>query len=263
MSLGSLVLGTRFKTGSQLKWEKQNKVMKNIFNLKTVGFSLLVLVGFRAAATDLYDTYPSYNGGALTVTNGVQLGNQLAFGDTFTITNLSFEYYTPSASFGSVVGIGLDIYANNGATTNGYAEPGTLLYTNFFNNGTGLPAGGPGTNGFNTVNYTASDFGVLLLPSNFTFTVTFSGLTGTNIVEDPLANSPTNQYGNSFGDYWLNSGGSWDLYTNSVPAALVVDIGGTLTPTPEPSSLYIGAVGGALMLLMGLRRRAIKSVKAE
>src|SRR5476651_1367627 len=108
--------------------------MKNIFNLKTVGFSLLAMVGFRAAATDLYDTYPSYNGGALTVTNGVQLGNQLAFGDTFTITNLSFEYYTPSASFGSVVGIGLDIYANNGATTNGYAEPGTLLYTNFFNN---------------------------------------------------------------------------------------------------------------------------------
>jgi hypothetical protein len=235
--------------------------MKKFFNFKIVWFTLPLLVVFRAAGTDLYDTYPNYNGGSFIVTNGEELGNQLFFNNTFTITNLNFEYYTPDATFSGGVGIDLRFYANDGQTNaNGYATPGTLLFdSGVFNDGSSLPANGPGLSGFNTVSYDVSDFGSSrLMPSNFTFTVTFSGLSGSDQIEDPLAN-PTNMFGESFGDYWLTNSGSgqWELLTNAVPASLVVQIGGTPTPTPEPSVVYLGAVGGgALMLLLGLRKSA-------
>jgi hypothetical protein len=203
--------------------------------------------------------------------NNALIGEQIWLGTGATpmyLTNLSFEYYDPGTSQTWPAGqqtIQADVrlYMNNGPTFNGYATPGTLFYdSGLFGVQTAYAANStssadlifnlsdlqfPATGG--TALYANSP-----LPSTFTFTVTFSGMTGADAVGLPDFEPPT--FGTNYGSYWYDVSGSWQLLTNSIgPVAFGVQFNGQPTPTPEPTVLCLGALGGAMLTIMGRRRQ--------
>ncbi len=109
----------------------------------------------------------------------------------------------------------LRFYANDGTNFNGYPTPGTLLYDS------GEFWLGMGTTPRATVVYDEFDLWVYALyplmdalPSDFTWTVQFSGL-GTNDRAGVDLYSPP-VIGDSYGDFWLRTDAGWQLRTNAV-----------------------------------------------
>jgi sugar lactone lactonase YvrE len=185
------------------------------------------------------------NGYLFSMGNGQQIGNEISVAPSlWSLTNFSIEYYTPDATLSPSVGIDVQFYYNNGLITNGFPSPGTAFYDSgwFY----GLPGGG-----YQVVSYASSDLysGALpgsmnlpsgfLMPGDFTFSITFTNLNPSNVIDLPLA---TNVLGTSYGDYWLNDGtGIWTLRSTSVADAnLVVDFAGT----PAPAGLAALDDGG-------------------
>ena len=234
--------------------------MKHLKKLICVG--VLVMLGFSVNAAIIYDNgvygVSRYNGNAFGTTGMQQIGNEISIApNVWTLTNFSIEYYTPDTTLAlSGVGIDVNFYLNNGTVTNGFHTPGTLIYSSGWYYG--LLGGGTG---YQVVSYASSDLyggalpghinlpGSFLMPGDFTFTITFTNL-GLETVYLPLA---TNTPGISFGDYWLNNPPSaWTLFsTNTADANLMVDFAGT----PEPSTLGLAAIGGALLLGINRLRR--------
>ena len=239
--------------------------MKNLNKLVCAG--AVLTLGFNTLAATIYDDYAGYSGNSFSVTNGQEVGNEISITPgVWSLTNFSIEYHTPDATLSTSVGIDVRFYLNDATPVNGFATPGTLFFDSgwFYNTALGgLPGNtGPGgNNGFNIVTYNSSDFyggsvvnltgPYLQLPGKFTFTITFTNLNPSNLIDLPLAN---NQLPISVGDYWLNNGGgAWTLMTNSTSAAnFVADFAGTV---PEPSMLGLGALGGALLLGINQLRR--------
>jgi len=244
-------------------------LLKNQFNISRdmkhikhlVCAAVLVTLGFNTRGDTIYDNYGNYNGNSFSMTTGLEIGNQIAVSPgIWTLTNFSIMYYTPSAILAPNVGIELRFYNNDGAPSNGFPTPGTMFYDSgwFYNTAFG---GLPGTNGypsgFHSVYYNTTDFLAygppIVLPATFTFTITFTNLGGTNIIDLPLAN---NTPPISVGDYWHNNGSGWTLATNAGSAAnLVVDFSGTV---PEPSTFGLAALGSALLLGVNKLRRKQK-----
>ena len=224
-----------------------------------------VFIGIVAARSDvIYDSTANYNGNAFSMVNGQEIGNEITVspGSYWSLTNFSIEYYSPDVTLSTSVGIDVRFYLNNGPATNGFATPGTLFYDSgwFYNTALG---GMPG-NGYQVVKYNNSDFyggstvnmsPSYLVPGDFTFTITWTNLDGSDVIDMPLANSQTNAIGGtSYGDYWVNNNGTWSLLTNSVPANLVANFSGQV---PEPSAFGLVAIGGALLFgIQRLRRKA-------
>jgi len=213
--------------------------------------------GLCSRADDIYDNSGIANGYGFTMANGVQVGNEVSIspGSAWTLTNFTIQYYAPALT--SDIGIEVRFYLNDSGTfTNGFQTPGTLFYdSGVFS---AVPTG-PNA-GYGTVFYTSAggDFSspnattplTIALPSDFTFTITFTSISGSDLVELPLANNLTNAYSQTVGDYWLNDGsGNWALMTNAAPANFVVDFAGTV---PEPSTFGLAAIGG--LVLMGVNR---------
>lgn len=234
--------------------------MTNKLN-KIICATTIVALGFNVLGDTIYDTYSSYNGTAFSpLINGQELGNEISIpGNSYILTNFSIAYYAPDV-LSPTIGIDVRFYLNDGAPVNGYNSPGTLLFDSGYYFGL---LSGP-LNSTNSVTYTSSDFygGSLLnlpanylMPSDFTFTVTFTNTAGPGFGLDglqlPLANSSTAGPGASHGDYWIVNGGNWELLTNALPANLIVNFSGV----PEPSVFYLGAVGSALLLGVNKFRR--------
>jgi len=214
---------------------------------------ILTTVGASVQADVIYDSYSGYNGSAFTMANGQEIGNQISLSSsTWALTNFAIEYFTPNTTFSGSVGIDVRFYKNDGVTNNGFATPGTVFYDSgwFY----GLSAG----SNYWSVTYNSSDLAsgtvplTISLPSTFTFSVTFTNLLGGNTIEMPLANSTSNGIVQTFGDYWLNSGGTWPLLTNTSPANLTVSAAGTV---PEPSTIGLTAIGSVLLLGINKLRR--------
>jgi|SRR5665213_606815 len=205
-------------------------------------------LGFTAVASTIYDDSGLYNGNLLQMGESLTVGNEITMSaNTWTLTNFSFEYYTPNVTLNSSLGVDVKFYRNDGAnSTEGYPMPSTLFYDSgwFYNN----PVGSIQANGAHTINYSGADFFgsptplTIKMPGDFTFAITFANL-GANTIDLPLAN---NTVGSSYGDYWLYNSfaNQWHLMTNTVPANFVVDFSGT----PEPSVAGLGVIGSLLLL---------------
>jgi len=202
-------------------------------------------------AAFVYNDFAQYNGNSFTVANGQEIGNEITVnpGSTFSLSSFIFQYYTPTLTLSPNVAVDLRFYLNDGTPTNGFPTPGTLFFdSGWFSNSV---AGGMPGNGYQDVNYDSSDFysgatsvvpmsPTFLMPSNFTFTVTWTNLDGGNLIEMPLA---TNTPGISFGDYWLvNNSGHWSLMsTNKADANFVVDVVGQNPPSqPDITATFDG-----------------------
>jgi hypothetical protein len=202
---------------------------------KVAGLALFLLIGFKALGTDIYNTFTTYNGNAFTVTNNQQIGNEITLSSAnVSLTGFSFEYYTPSALSGTV-GVDLQFYYNNGAS----GSPGT----EFYNSGSfsPLPTALSGTN----VNYGLADFypplsSGFLLPTNFTFTLTFSGLASGDVLELLLGNPPSGQIGSTSTNYVYNTGSGFQtLAIPGVSGDLAVDINGNVKASDAPETAVL------------------------
>jgi len=223
----------------------------------------VTILGSSAAVRGavLYQDNASASGQVMNVANNAQFGQQIWLGTLVPeyLTNFSFEYYSPYTTYSGSVQMDVRLYENNGTAVNGYASPGTLFYDsgNFTLTD---PWSVSGTNSAtvvfqlsdllsgNTVNLNPS----FVLPTNFTFTVSVSGMQGADQVGLPIFGAPS--VGANSADYWYYVGGNWELLTNSTYS---VSFGAQFlgTPTPEPSVICLGAMGAAALTIMVRRRQ--------
>lgn len=223
-----------------------------------VGIVLAGNVGVRGDT--LYQNTVNPSGQVMNLGNSQQVGEQIWLGPTVPeyLTNFSFQYYSPALTYSGNVQMDVRLYANDGTTFNGYATPGTVLFDSG-NFTLANPWSVAGTNSA-TVVFQLSDLlsGTipldqnLSLPTNFTFSVTVSGLAGGDIVALPIFGQA--QVGWNAGDYWYDVSGNWQLLTNG-PVAFGAQFLGQTTPTPEPSVLALGALGAAALLAIARRRQ--------
>ena len=234
--------------------------------LAAMGFILAGSVGVRGDA--LYQNTSTYLGYGLDFPNGQQIGEQIWLAPSLPaeyLTNFSFVYSSPN---NVAWGVTADVrfYENNGILTNGYSTPGTLFYDSGsvpFVNPLNFTTGA--TNSL-TANFWLTDLqspltgGTALdpsfiLPTNFTFTITFSGLTEGETVGLPVFDPPS--VGTNYADYWYDLSGSWQLLTNDSGAQIAfgAEFNGSPTPTPEPTVLALGAFGAAMLTVMARRRQ--------
>jgi hypothetical protein len=234
--------------------------MKRLFLTAMAAGAGIILAGSAAVrGATLYQNTAFTTGQVLNLPNNAQIGEQIWLGTSapMYLTNFSFEYYSPSSSYTGPVQADVRLYMNDGAQTNGYNTPGTLFYDS--GNFTLTDPWSQGTNtatmvfqlsdllSGNAMNLNQS----LVLPNNFTFTVTISGLQGADAVGLPIFDSP--QVGTNAGDYWYDVSGNWELLTNSIgPIAFGAQFSGTI---PEPSVLGLGALGAAALAVMARRRQ--------
>lgn len=236
--------------------------MKHIFN-KLVCAASLVVFALNAKADKIYDSGVSgFNGNAFTMVSGQEIGNEVVLSGNWSLSGFDIEYYAPNA-LASTIGLEINIFANNGPvipTSSGYQTPGSLIFSSGFYYG--LPGGQLYGE---DIHYSSADFAAggfaspSILPSAFTFTVTYTNSDGSGNLDglqSPLADSPSGQPGQSFGDYWLDNNGTWELLTTpGHQDNLLVDFEGTIVTTPEPSVFALGAIGGVLFLGINKLRR--------
>jgi len=139
------------------------------------------------------------------------------------LEGFSYEFWstnlTGAPSFeGTNVTVRLRFYANDGTNFNGYPTPGTVLYDS------GEFWLGTDTTPRATVIYSEADLWLDALyplmdalPTNFTWTVQFSGLGTNDQVGVDLYSPPV--IGQSYGDFWLRTDGGWELRTFAGVAA--------------------------------------------
>jgi len=222
------------------------------YNLKktfcVAGALAFMAVGLSATAATFYADNGSYVGNLFQLQDGMQVGNEISLAGKWSLTNFSFEYYSPNSALNSALDVEVKFYLNNGPSVNGHPTPGTLFYDSglFFNTAAGnLPTGSRDISYSTADLYSGSGLNMAvgyILPSDFTYTVTFNNFS-TNSIYLPLANNQSGPNVTTYGDYWLYSGGSWTLLENTAPANFLVNMSGV----PEPSVFYLGAIGSAIL----------------
>jgi len=219
--------------------------------------------GAQAQTFPIFANSGSTNGNFFSMPNGVEIGNEITVAPGSTLASFAFEY-SASNALPANVGVDLRFYYNNVPypTYPVINQPGTLFFdSGWFYNGVGnnIPSGVDihGNFGYN-ITYTTSDFssGALdgwspsfTVPTDFTYTITWTNLTSLGEINMPLANDTPGITG---GAYWINNAGTWEQETNTSPVNLLVDLE---SPVPEPTVFGLAAVGGALLLGASKLRR--------
>ncbi len=229
----------------------------------------IILAGSAGVRADtlLYQNTATNLGYNLLFNNNDIIGQQIWLGTgalPFNLTGFSFEFYSPNATFKGPVTADISFYENNGAVTNGYSAPGTLFWNSgTFNLPTAFQAGGTNSAvlSFDTTDFTTTGDGTgwvpmspsFIMPSNFTFVVTISGMQGFDAVALPVFDTP--QVGANSGDYWYDVSGNWELLTNAAgPIAFGAEFTGTQV-VPEPTVICLGTLGAAAFAIIARRRR--------
>jgi hypothetical protein len=176
--------------------------------LRALAAGAIALLAQNAQSQTLYSDTNTTQNGNFNYFNA-EAGNQVVLAGTSpsdVITNFEFQFDfigTTGASGNETAD--LRIYANNGPLVSGYPSPGTVLFDSGpFNIGElGYIAGVTAT--FNQ----AQLGGGVLVPQNFTWTVTFAGLTAGENAGLALYSPAT--IGTNFNDAWVNAGSGWQL----------------------------------------------------
>lgn len=191
----------------------------------------------------VYDNTVNDLGIQFVAQNGVQFGDEIQLvGTSRRLTNFSCEYFGVNFNGGETVTI--RGFKNDGPLFNGFSTPGTPLFD------TG-PIGITSTSrrivGFD---WLVSDN--IDVPNNFTWTVEFNGIgAGEQAGLDIYA--PVSS-GQSAGDYWQLNGANWALLqnTNGTTVNFASQVQATV---PEPSSMFLLALGGIVGAFFWNRRR--------
>lgn len=182
-------------------------------------------------------------------TTGTEFGDEVNLAlpsGWYPLTSFGFEYRAEGLSGGETAVV--RIYANDGAATGRALAPGTLLFDssvagltlNILNGSKSLTINGNGT--------------TWQVPTDFTWTVSFNGVTGAEKAGLLEYDPPT--VGTSYNDYWQKDGSTWSLYqidNGNIPA----NFGARVVVVPEPSVIQLGLLAGAGWLsLLAMRRRS-------
>jgi hypothetical protein len=204
--------------------------------------ALAVLVSMAALTVTIQAASIAYDNS--TTSLGVFYGTTNEFGDQIklagnplerNITTFKFEYYLAHGASGDERGI-LRLYDNTGQQ----GSPGTLLFQS------DLFSLRPG---YNTM--VGDGLNIFAPSDNITWTVEFSGVTGNEIVGLTFYDPPT--VGSSFDDFWEKTGDTWVLKRFSADVdGTISNFGAQVTAVPEPSTIALGLLGAAALLL---RRR--------
>jgi len=215
-----------------------------------------VAAGVAHADTIVYNNSTNYlgtflNAGALSAA-GDEFGDQITLDPNTTqrwLTQLSVDYYCSGSRSGDEKAE-IRIYANDGAETiagSGIRVPKTLLFD----------SGTPDSlvSGFNQFVISGQYFHV---PDSFTWTVQFTGITGTETNGIGLLLGDPPQVGSSYSDYWEKVGTTWTLKTVSgTPINFSAQV---LAVVPEPTTLSFGLLAGLMgMGYWGYRRAQKRS----
>ena len=188
-----------------------------------------------------------------------EIGDEIILAGTSRyLTQFDFEYWGTNTAnpfaFSGAVQARVKFYLNDGPLFNGVSTPGTVFYDS------GL-FGSFGPTARNTLVFTIAggDFpstGLYIPASDITWSVQFFGLGGTDSLGVDLYNPST--VGANFPDYWQNSGGGWQLLTNSVgPMNFGARFFANADPVPEPSMAALTIVG--VICSFGLARWKIRN----
>jgi len=235
-------------------------------NPKTSIYVAILAAGvcLTAPATTIFDS-TNYVGNAFTAVNGQQIGTEILLPGNWSLTNITVEYIATNP-VPSTVGLDVQLYRADGTpTSGGYATPGTLVFDSgfFYGLDSGLSIYGDYSHNYayNSTDFTSGGFNSpYTLPGDFILSVSFTNTDGTgNLggIQLPVGNNVTSeQPGSSYGDYWLNSGSGWNVYSNSFQANLIFNLSGTGS-VPEPSTLTLVSMGS--LIFLGLCYRNARS----
>jgi hypothetical protein len=162
---------------------------------------------------NLYQDSTSFQSANLNLGNA-QLGNEIDLASGAPndwITSFSFQYdFIATSKYASPTGnetADVTFYENNGPVIDGYKSPGSEVYSSG-----PINIGGAGYTPGYTIDFFKSDINGgagVVVPQDFTWTVTFAGLTSCETAGLALYSPAT--VGNNYNDAWIND--SWGLYT--------------------------------------------------
>lgn len=186
-----------------------------------------------------------------------QVGDQivLAGGVGANLTSFKFEYYGSNFLGGEQAQVIL--YKNDGATVSGYAAPGTQIWDSGLFSVPDTFNATLQTNALVTFDLTSEPGGGVNVPSEFTWSITFSGI-GLNQSAGTILSSSGPTSGLDYNDYWLNTGSlvspNWQLQTGtSYGIDFLAQFSGI--PVPEPSICSLLGFGGLVGMLKFVSKR--------
>jgi len=229
-----------------------NKMLRELGFLMVTGAVLTAgAVSGLAQSVLAYDNSAFASDLQLRFTAGaVEYGDQIILKDplpSYNVTEFGFEYFLiKGLDAGSSASAQIRFYANNGPLFNGYATPGAVP---LWDSGV-FPIAGTQRN---TLVFDSTDFGALIVPKEFTWTVQFSGIPVGELAGLDIYSPPT--VGQNYPDLWYNNAGTWELreYPNQDPPA---SFGARLYVVPEPSTVAFGlALGAGAIFFVRAHRR--------
>lgn len=186
---------------------------------------------------------------------GLELGNQITLGGPQRYPDFfALEYWGTNsnrAAFDGAVAARIRFYLNDGPTVSGQAAPGTVFYDS---GPLGIAATNRGALVIREFDLSAAVPLVGALPSNFTWTVSFTGLgsndaAGLNLYGPPVA-------GQAAAGYWILQTNGWQLagqagqafggQLSALSAGVSVSVLGTVTNNPCDETLAVTRTWQAL-----------------
>jgi hypothetical protein len=216
--------------------------MKNRFTpflIHAAGVGALALLCQTAQSQiTAYSDTSTYEGANFNFANGAggEAGQEIVLAGTLTSLDLTaFQVNIDFTGTGTPTGtVDVSLYQNNGALYNGYASPGSLISDLGSASLSSFTTGSGALVGYNGLN--------IIVPKDFTYIVTFSGLTATE--NAGLAIYGTASVGQNYHDAWVNTASGYQLQvaTGSLPT---LEFGATVSTTaiPEPSTIALGVMG--------------------
>jgi hypothetical protein len=201
--------------------------------------------GASGGTSSQVGNYSFGNGGNSQAGNEIIVGNGVS---KYDITSFAVQFFLTGTTFSGSPTVTLTFYDNNGASVSGYPAPGTQIYSSSYTATAFTPASG------STLTFTPD----VTVPSDFTWTLTFSGVAagdsaGLSIFNSSTVNGsgvPTPAVGGNYNDAWVNTSTtatpSWTL-VQSTPnpdnPGLQFGVLAQGTSVPEPSTIALGLLG--------------------
>jgi len=220
------------------------------------------------AHSQLYNNLATYQGAVYNLSPGVQAGNEIvlsgsAASDEITGFDIALGFSAGTSGLSALTGnesIDLAFYANHGpgtAPSTTYLDPTSpaLLDTGVLSLG---DTAAFGTGGFYGAVFPIDGFSHDVVPKDFTWTITISGLAAGETGGLALYSPVVAGEGNNYGDAWVGGPGSWELLTASPgnpPLEFGAEVFGTAV-VPDSSSLSFAVL--AIGAGFGLVKRSIR-----
>jgi hypothetical protein len=210
----------------------------------TRSFAALAVIAAGVLSTQaqylVYNNGVNYSG--LYLNPGLsEVGDQIILSSPDVASSFAFEYFG-SMNYSGDEQFRIRFYLNDGLPS---GFPNSVFYDSGLQS-LAQPTDPTGRSTY-TIDLTSLN---LALPSSFTWSVQFSGVSGAEIAGPVIYSPPT--VGGNFDDYWFNNAGAWELRSsNGVP----ISFGAQIAAVPEPSTYVLAILGGLCGFALVARRR--------